>query len=290
MRLETGMTERKTLAQAIGEWIHEPVHYDGVPKCSYSIGPVKVLRDGSIETEDADAWAALTPFFQNNGWLPEAEQQMEEHIETVAAGASDLEAADGDGIKQIDISLPIEDFTPEQLNNLLRMIYSKQALLNRSFGVDLIRIPNVLIAALEVQIPESPADFTAYLDRTEADLQGFDFRDGKLTVSFPFDEAEPTQWELYATLLNGIVKAARTANRTKAEIQQPGDNEKYFMHSWLIRLGFGGADFKALRALLLNKLTGYCAFPDKERADRHKAKYAEIRQIKKSVNEEADNR
>jgi len=70
------------------------------------------------------------------------------------------------------------------------MIYSKQALLNRSFGVDLIRIPNVLIAALEVQIPESPADFTAYLDRTEADLQGFDFRDGKVTVSFPFVRSE----------------------------------------------------------------------------------------------------
>lgn len=290
MRLETGITVRKTLAQAIGEWIHEPAHYDGVPSCSYSIGPVKVLRDGSIETEDADAWAALTPFFQNHGWLPEAEQQLEEHVETTMESVADSEAPADEERKQIDISVPVEDFTPAQLNNLLRMIYSKQVLLNRSFGVDLIHIPDILIAALEMQMPETPEDFTGYLDRLNGDLYGFDFRGGKVTVSFPFDDANPTQWELYAALLDGIIKAARAATRTKAEKQQAENNEKYFMHSWLIRLGFGGADFKALRALLLNRLTGYCAFPDNERAERHKAKYAEIRQIKKSINEEADNR
>ena len=30
-------------------------------------------------------------------------------------------------------------------------------------------------------------------------------------------------------------------------------------------------------------LNGYCAFPDQNRADRHKAKYAEIRRIHREV-------
>ena len=51
MRIETGLTtQRKLLAQAIGEWLHMEPHYDGVPRCTYSIGPVRVDKDAAIRS------------------------------------------------------------------------------------------------------------------------------------------------------------------------------------------------------------------------------------------------
>ena len=62
------------------------------------------------------------------------------------------------------------------------------------------------------------------------------------------------------------------------------------MHSWLIRLGCGGPDSRALRRLMLGNLNGYCAFPDEDRAQKHRDKYREIRRIKKEIDEEAHRR
>ena len=72
-------------------------------------------------------------------------------------------------------------------------------------------------------------------------------------------------------------------------LQKPA-NERYFMHSWLIRLGCGGPDSKALRRLMIENLDGYCAFPDESRAQKHRDKYREIRRIRREINEEADRR
>lgn len=269
MRLETHFTERRLLTQAISDWIHEPIHYDGVPSCSYSIGPVKVMKDGSIETEDADAWAMLIPFFRNHGWMPE--EETEQPAETVTDEKQ----------TRIDISMPADDFTADQLTNLLRIFYSKQVLLNRSFNRGIFNIPAFLIVELEEQKPKTPEEFTSRLDGHRSLLDGFDFRDGKVTVSVPYDENDPTRWETYALFFERVMKLAKGATRVRAEIIPAGDNEKYYMNSWLARLGFGGADFKALRKLLLENLTGCCAFPDAERAEKHKAKYAELRRAKR---------
>ena len=54
MRVETNMADqRKLLAQAISEWIHEPVQYEGVPSCAYRVGAVRVERGGVITSEDS---------------------------------------------------------------------------------------------------------------------------------------------------------------------------------------------------------------------------------------------
>ena len=45
-------------------------------------------------------------------------------------------------------------------------------------------------------------------------------------------------------------------------VLQTPDNERYYMHSWPIRLGCGGTEHKALHRRMIQKLDGYCAFPD----------------------------
>ena len=69
---------------------------------------------------------------------------------------------------------------------------------------------------------------------------------------------------------------AKAAHRVYPQRQQP-EAEKYFMRGWLLRLGFGGPDFKAVRQALLKNLKGCSAFPSAEKAKRHQERWAEIR-------------
>ena len=85
---------------------------------------------------------------------------------------------------------------------------------------------------------------------------------------------------VYAVLTARILKAAKEATRVFPERQEP-ENEKYFARAWLLRIGYGGADSKAERNLLLKHLKGHSAFPNDDAANRHKKKYAEIRKEKR---------
>ena len=46
------------------------------------------------------------------------------------------------------------------------------------------------------------------------------------------------------------------------------ENEKYYMRIWLLRLGFGGAEGKEIRDLLMKKLKGHSAFRTEENRQR----------------------
>ena len=52
LRLKSSVGYRKALVSRLSEPTVATPHYDGVPGCTYTIGAYKVLKDGSIETED----------------------------------------------------------------------------------------------------------------------------------------------------------------------------------------------------------------------------------------------
>ena len=76
-----------------------------------------------------------------------------------------------------------------------------------------LNIPDILIDRLQESTPETLEDLTSLLDdsRAVAELIGFDFQDGKVSMTFPFDETQPTKWTAYANLLNRIYDAAMKA-------------------------------------------------------------------------------
>ena len=117
------------------------------------------------------------------------------------------------------------------------------------------------------------------------ELTGLSITEEQITVNFPMEEDPFMDFSLFATLVSKIIKACGETKRVRPNLQLLGDNEKYLMHSWLIRIGCGGPDFKDLRRRFTSNLTGYCAFPDQGRADKHKAKYAELRRIRREERE-----
>ena len=276
MTITTNTTDRKALAKAIAEELGTTPKYMGMPSCGYQIGDYILDKDGNLHGDDFDA---LRPFLQRNGMLPEEEApEASEQTEPEAEAAGEID--------QVNVSVPADDLTPTQMKNLIFMLYTKQYLIGRMTGSDTLSIPDNLIARLLEGTPETTADFIPLLDAAKEDgLTGFDFGDGKITLTFRAHQDEPERNMVYAMLTARILKAAKEATRIFPDRQEP-ENEKYFARAWLLRLGYGGADSKAERNLLLKHLKGHSAFPNDEAAEKHKEKYAAIRKEKKLAEQE----
>ena len=103
-------------------------------------------------------------------------------------------------------------------------------------------------------------------------------------LAFPIDEEKPEKTKAYIKLAGAIVDTAKTAKRVVTVVRRP-INEKYVLRSWLVRLGMGGADYKSERNALLDGLKGHTAFRTDVEAQKHKAKYAEIRKKSRELRE-----
>lgn len=279
MTINTQTTDRKALAKAIADELGTSSKYMGPPTFGYQIGDFVLDRDGNLHGDDFEA---LRPFLQQNGMMPEDEP-------TEANPDSQAEPEAEPAPEAMNISVPAQDCTVTQLKNLTFMLYSRQALINRMVQRDVLNIPDCLIGELKENCPNSPEEFTRLLDDCIPDgLEGFDFRDGRVSITFPFNNAEPERWTTYANLLNRIFDAAKKATRVFPEKAEPdSQNEKYLAHVWLQRLGYSGPAMKAERNLLLKHLNGYCAFANDGAAQRHKDKYAAIRREQKEAAQES---
>ena len=278
MTVTTNTTDRKALAKALADKLGTTAKYMGPPTFGYQVGDYIVDRDGNIEGEDFEA---LRDFLQSIGCFPEEEtepagEQTEPETETPDSGTQD----------QVSVSVPADDLTPTQMKNLIFTLFTKQYLIGKMTGGDLLNIPDNLIARLMENTPETMEDFKALLDAAKEDgLTGFDFEDGKVILTYRTHQDEPERNMVYAMLTARIVKAAKEATRVFPERQEP-ENEKYFARAWLLRIGYNGADSKAERNLLLKHLKGHSAFPNDEAAEKHKTKYAEIRKEKRQAAQE----
>ena len=185
---------------------------------------------------------------------------------------------------ELTISFPVEGITVTALKNLTFMLYTRQNLINHMTGENRLWISDLLVNRLREYTPETPENFTDLLDdcRAMGELDGFDFREGIVTLSFPFDETQPEKWTAYAGMTHRMIRAAQEATRvTPKRIET--DNEKYAMRSWLMRLGYGGPDLKGERRILLAGLQGYAAFKTSDGMARHREKYAALRQARRDM-------
>ncbi|MBR6029411.1 MAG: hypothetical protein IKP40_10000 [Clostridia bacterium] len=291
MTIQTNTANRRVLADHLARLTGETCSYLGAPSFAYQVGPYTINRDGSITGEDFEA---IQDFLLENCYIQEP-PASEADTDTETSGDEDGnnetegsidEQADSEAVSpdSMEIAIPARDVTPAKLKNLVNMLYSRQDIINRMTDSGCLGIPEVLVERLKEYLPENADDFTSLLDdcRAIAGMTGFDYRDGRVTMTFPFDESKPEAWTAYATLLQRIYDAAMKATRVFPErVELNEQNEKYFAHVWLQRLGYGGADSKTERKVLLGHLKGYCAFGNSDKMQAHRDKYAAIRQKKR---------
>lgn len=133
----------------------------------------------------------------------------------------------------LTISMPLDGFDPASLDRLTRLIDSKATLIQKALGA----------CCLTVQADSDH-------------------------VSFPWWDRmpEPEEIQAYKSFIAAICAMAKEAKRVTA-IEKEVESEKYSFRSFLLRLGFVGADSKVHRKILLKNLSGSAAFPNREKAD-----------------------
>lgn len=209
-------TDRKAMVRIISEAAGVPFRYLGAPTMSYQIGSINIDRNGTLTTENEEEGEKAMAALKKQGITPE-----EEPVETTAEQVAALPPIDG-----LEVSIPRDKMTEEQLENLKKMVEAKSILIRHAFKTE------------------------------SADLQVTDDK-----IIFPWFETPCSADEAmaYTTFVGKLCEMVRKQKRilvTEKEV----DNEKYAFRCFLLRLGMIGKEYKVARKILLKNLSGSSAF------------------------------
>lgn len=286
MILNTHPENRKEMVKAICELTGMNATYLFTPTYAYQVGPITISRDGAIDCEDDAMPSTLKPMLIERGWLEaEAQDIMPAEPESPADSKDMLETVETISVEQMDITMPIPSWTVAQLTNLLRMLCSRQNLINRMLGCDMLSIEEPFVQAISENPPESTADLEARVQEAieAGSVRGFRLSDEQVTLSTPFAQDEPTRWTAYADLLKGMLRIAETATRISLKRLDDPENEKYHANSWLMRMGLRGPQYKETRRILMSHLTGFAAFRSAADMQAHKERMAQRRRARREA-------
>ncbi len=249
MRIETNAANRKDVVKAVSGILGQPAKYLGVPTCSYQIGNCTIDRSGAVETEDEKTAELVTAGLLEQGFIGSLEPEADETT----------------------VSLPMEGMTAEGLKNLIFLTHSKQYLINRAFAEEVFRIPTELAETLgSTEIPDAETFLQTFQSHAEG-CRGISFQDGKITFTLPTAD-DPDMIKAFTHLTAEMVRQAKEQKRISPK-ETIEENEKYYMRIWLLRLGFGGAEGKEVRDILMKNLKGHSAF----RTDENRQRWQEAR-------------
>ena len=218
--------DRKNLVKAIAGVTGQAAKYNGAPAFTYTVGNYTVERDGSITTEDEAGMKTLAAALREQGFEIEMPEPAEE---------KESEAEEELTTDSWTLTMPREDFTETQVDNLEKIIGSKAGLIKKALDSE---DPIVILTE----------------DR----------------VVFPWFKRMLGSGESMAVMhfITALCRMAKNAKRITAK-EKEVPNEKYAFRCFLLRLGFIGAEYKETRKRLLERLEGSSAFrtPEEEQAE-----------------------
>jgi|GEM_PF-730246 len=288
-------SQRKALAQKIGELTGAEVKYLGVPGCRYQIDFFTLDKNAVLSFSDridTDIVEKVLNGLAEAGYESKTVAPPEE-TDASAESEPDIPDEPSSGFPlRASISFPIAEHTVQSLTNLICMIHSRGALLSKATGGQFYADKSLTDAILDDKTFRSIHELIAYIrewEETNPELKGIRFADDKLIFD-GFGAAQDAETvQTFTKLATAMNRMAITQKRVQAKYVDDS-NEKYALRIWLIRLGLNGADFKADRKRLMTPLSGHTAFRNDEERERWEAKQKAKRDVaKEEQNEEDEN-
>lgn len=213
-------TDRKVMVKAVSEALGIPSKYLGAPTMSYQIGSINIDRTGTLTTENEEEGEKAMTALKEQGITPE-----EEPVETAEEQAA-TQAADLPPIDSLEVSIPRDKMTDDQLENLKKLVEAKSSLIRHAFQTE-------------------NTDLTVTDDK----------------IIFPWFQTPCSSDEAFAytTFVGKLCEMVRKQKRITAT-EKEVDNEKYAFRCFLLRLGLIGKEYKMVRKILLRNLSGSSAF------------------------------
>lgn len=246
--LKTVFKNKKDLVKVVSEFTGSEAKYMGAPSFAYKIGCYTVNKDGSI-TSDSEI-DSLKNFLVEKGFI---QQETEVVVEN---------QLNQQETKTIDFSIPIDGADKQTVINFVNMLYSKQYLINSALQMAALSIHDSFLHELECK---------ELSEITNDEYSGFIIKENKFVFSYPnVDNGE--MLKAYITMLCMAFEKAKKSTRVQVKLIHP-ENERYYMRSWLIRIGLGGKGGAETRKALLKNLKGHSAFRTPAEIERAKEKY-----------------
>lgn len=213
--------KRKEMAAALGKALGgRKMVYLGAPSFAYKAGDYEIRRDGTLLIGDE---ADKKEAEQVLAALAKEGFKPEKAEPEPDNPLPEHPAAGQDGYS---IRLPQADFTPRALENLDGLLSSKGGLIAKAFGIGSV---------------------------------GYTLEDGCITFSWLREGAAPELTEAFRPFIEKLCALARKQKRVSTKVKAC-ENEKYAFRCFLLRLGFIGAEYKAVRKALLKNLSGNAAW------------------------------
>ena len=292
-------SQRKALAQKIGELTGSEMKYLGVPSCAYEIDFFTLSKDAVLsfsDRSDTEIVEMVLDGLADAGYDSETitppEGTDEADAEEDAPEESDTESEDkqNSGFPlNASISFPLADHTAQSLTNLICMIHSRGPLLSKATGGNFSADKSLAdeIGKHEFRSVHELIAFIREWDETNPPLTGISFDSDKLTFDGFGQAADADHMQTFMKLAGAMNNMALTQQRVQAK-DVDDSNEKYTLRVWLIRLGLNGKDCKADRKRLLENLSGHTAFRNDAERERWEAKQKAKRDAQNNEEEEND--
>ena len=234
--MTTSTIDRKALAQALAAHLGTEARYLGVPSCAYRVGDYTINKNGFIEGD----LEAIRDFLTGQGINQDGPAAENVEAESDAEHAPAFES----GEDTIELSVPCNELTPQQLINLIRILYSRQKLLAAMTKNDGIRIDEELISLLNDEKPDT-AERILELVKSEVQVgmvTGLNIADETFTLTLAGTD-HGDDLPTYVRLMTALLTRAKAAGFVSAKLLSPTECEmKYYVNSFLNQLGFGGAE------------------------------------------------
>ena len=222
---------RKAMVAVMRDVLQDTTRYLGAPSFAFQVGAYTVDKNGTVTCPDGTDEAQIEMLIRelaHDGFIGERVGEAAKPAEPTTVEPDQLKketprTVDPD---RLAVELPKDGMTPTAMENLRRLVTSKETLLKKALGTDSLPI-------------------TEHSDRIE--FGWFRTTD---------DQAEIAA---YYQLVQGLCELARTQKRVSAT-EQEIENEKYTFRCFLLRLGFIGSEYKEARKILLKNLSGNAAF------------------------------
>ena len=288
-------SQRKALAQKIGELTGSEVKYLGVPSCGYQIDFFTLSKDAVLsfsDRSDTDIVEKVLNGLADAGYDSETVTPPEG---TDAAEADEPEEADAEPEPNsgfplnASISFSLADHTVQSLTNLICMIHSRGPLISKATGGNFSADKSLAdeIGKHEFRSVHELIAFIREWDETNPPLTGISFDSDKLTFDGFGQAADADHVQTFMKLAGAMNNMALTQQRVQAK-DVDDSNEKYSLRVWLIRLGLNGNDCKADRKRLMENLSGHTAFRNDAERERWEAKQKAKRDAQNNEEEEDD--
>ena len=230
--------ERKALLAGIREILQDTPKYMGPPTFSSEIGPYTIDRHGTLDCPDhldSKQVDMLIRELERDGFVGE---QIGEPVKLIEQKMSEMPKQEIvtprlESLDRLSVEMPQDGMTPTAMDNLRRLVASKETLLKKALGTDSLPI-------------------TEHADRIEFGW----FR--------PTDDQ--AEINAYSQLVLGLCELARTQKRVLSS-ERLVESDRYTLRCLLLRIGFIGDGFKTSRKILLRNLEGSTSYAKPKAGD-----------------------